>query len=251
MLDKVSARNDSEPKGKVPEGSISAIREKSRGEKKTCSCHKTTNMPLKSFALSKCSRGGSTNNNNNKKKKRPTTRRQVGFLSMKISGSVTQAERAGQIEADKLSGSHFQIYFHDKHLFQNTSCAVVAAANACYTWERQSRQLRRRRRRWQVLMQTKWPGVEHSSCFIINNDKAWATVFIAGKNKKKIITRLQACNLEKSLESLQTTTVALKGHTTSNISRYDVWLCKYQTAHETVRVADVLASNTSHTNFYT
>lgn len=68
MLDKVSARNDSEPKGKVPEGSISAIREKSRGEKKTCSCHKTTNMPLKSFALSKCRRGGSTNNNNNNKK---------------------------------------------------------------------------------------------------------------------------------------------------------------------------------------
>lgn len=177
MLDKVSARNDREPKGKVPEASISAIREKSRGGKKLCSCHKTTNMPLKSFALSKCRRGGSTIT-----KKKPTTHRQVGFLSMKISGSVTQAERAGQIEADKLSGSHFQIYFHDKHLFQNTSCAVVAAAITCYTWERQSRQQRRRRR--QVLMQTKWPGVEHSSCFIINNDKAWSAVFIAGKNIK-------------------------------------------------------------------
>lgn len=76
MLDKVSARNDREPKGKVPEGSISAIREKSRGEKKLCSCHKTTNMPLKSFALSKCRQGDSTNN----KKKKPKNQQHIDRL---------------------------------------------------------------------------------------------------------------------------------------------------------------------------
>lgn len=40
------------------------------------------------------------------------------FFSGKISGTVIQQERPGCIEADSLSGSYFQIHFHDKHLFQ-------------------------------------------------------------------------------------------------------------------------------------
>lgn len=50
---------------------------KVEGGKKTCSCHKTTNMPLKSFALSKCRQGGSTNN---KKKTKKNTQQHIGRL---------------------------------------------------------------------------------------------------------------------------------------------------------------------------
>lgn len=40
------------------------------------------------------------------------------FFSGNISGTVIQQEQNGCIEADSLSGSYFQIHFHDKHLFQ-------------------------------------------------------------------------------------------------------------------------------------
>lgn len=74
-------------------------------KKKMCSCHISTNMPLKSFAVSKYAQ--------------LVTNTQPGCFSFNEHLRYCNTrDQPGCIEADSLSGSYFQIYFHDKHLFQ-------------------------------------------------------------------------------------------------------------------------------------
>lgn len=73
-------------------------------KKKVRPCHVTANMPLKSFAVSEYTQRCANT---------PSL-----VLSQWISRYCNTRARPGCIEDDSLSGSHFQIYFHDKHLFQ-------------------------------------------------------------------------------------------------------------------------------------
>lgn len=74
-------------------------------EGEVCSCHTTTNMPSKSLPVSKYTQ--------------VVTNTQPGCFSFNKHLRYSNAtDQPGCIEADRLSGSYFQIYFHDKHLFQ-------------------------------------------------------------------------------------------------------------------------------------
>lgn len=73
--------------------------------KKVCVCHITTNMPLKSFAVSKYTQ-------------LLTNTWPSCFSFDEHLRYCNTREQPGCIEADRLSASYFQMYFHDKHLFQ-------------------------------------------------------------------------------------------------------------------------------------
>lgn len=73
-------------------------------KKKVRSCHVTTKMPLKSSAVSEYTQVSANT--------------PVCFSFNEYLRYCNTRERPGCIGDDRLSGSHFQIYFHDKHLFQ-------------------------------------------------------------------------------------------------------------------------------------
>lgn len=73
-------------------------------KKKVCSCYIITNMPLKSFAVSKYTQ--------------LVKNTQAGcFAFIEHLRYCNARGLAGCIEADRSSGSCFQMYFPDKHLF--------------------------------------------------------------------------------------------------------------------------------------
>lgn len=94
-------------------------------KKKVCPCHITTNMPLKSFAVSKCTQ--------------LITNTWAGCFSFNEHLRYCNTkDQPGCIEADRLSGSCFQIYFHDKHLFQIHHVLLLLSASHVILGEKKS-----------------------------------------------------------------------------------------------------------------
>lgn len=90
--------------------------------KKVCSCHITTNVPLKSFAVIKYTQ--------------LVTNAQPGCFSFyEHLRYCNTRDQPGCIEADRLSGSYFQMYFHDKHLFQIHHVPWLLSASHVPPWK--------------------------------------------------------------------------------------------------------------------
>lgn len=107
------------------------------GDQKMSSCRQTSNVPWKSLSVSKWPTGS------------------LVFLSGNISGAVIQQEQPGCIKADGLSGSFFQIHFHDRFYFRHMMGCRCCPRNMLY--------LGKQARRPSVSNTTRCPDNGHSS----------------------------------------------------------------------------------------